>query len=126
MNETMAARELIKIAKMISAYWRMHPGFIITPGVRDFCEEHQCYWMLDVIFSYQGKAKRDPMMVDFQIWEFKKPSPGASRITAIGLRDTGNVAFRQNIPYTDFDMDYIKFYVERGESGMVVMFPEER
>jgi len=62
------------------------------------------------------------MLCDFQIWQLKVTGKKA---TVTCLRDTDDVAFTQEIEYTDFPLSEIKLYCERGEE-MTVMLPNER
>lgn len=116
---------------------------LLTDGVHFLCEKAQCYWLVDIIGSYHSKCMKDPMLRDMQFWTLtvnppektiesftvgavkpKKPKPMA---TVICERDTGNVAFRQNIPYTDFPLHQIKLWVEStGDGHWVIMLPQER
>lgn len=112
-------------------------GLIYTDGVKLVAEYGEAYWLIDAVASYQGRGKlaRDPMLVDFQIW--KLTVDRESRLAVLTCQaDTGcPAAVRQEIEYTDFPLDEIKFYVERGGhydargnvvAHMTMMLPSER
>ena len=83
----------------------------LTDGVKYLCEEARAYWLMDIIASYQKKCMRDDMLRDFQVWTLRVED-GAGVV--ICERDTGDIAIKQTIPYTDFPMDEIKLYCING------------
>jgi hypothetical protein len=103
-----------------STYYPAYPGFYLTDGTKALAEAGECYWLFDIIWSYQPKCLKDSMLRQLQFWTLKvKPEQerakpmtlGAvleskrgpqSMATVICERDTGNVAFKQEIPFTDF------------------------
>ena len=95
---------------------------IYTSGIRFLVEACNAYWLLDVIASYQARCAKDEMLCDFQIWTLKATG---NKATVTCLRDTDDIAFTQDIEYTDFPLSEIKLYCERGEY-MTVMLPNER
>ena len=99
-----------------------HPhwsGMRYTDGVHFLAENAKAYWLLDVIASWQTKALRDPALREFQLWElFVKQDRTA---TVVCSRDSDDVAFRQEITYTDFALEYVRLYVEAG----VMLLPSE-
>ncbi len=117
--------EILKIAKeLVSDYHRIHQGLLCTSGVNAFCQKNGCYWMLDVIWSYQPKCRRDPMLREMQFWDFKKKPDKSMLVTC--SRDKGNVAIRQTVPYTDFPGESARLWVgPADEKTMVVMLPSE-
>ncbi len=79
-------------------------GFVFTDGVKFLAEKGRCYWLLDVIGSYQKKLEDST----FQIWELKvEDSEGV-----VTMKEDSNlpVKITQKIKYTDFCLDYIKLY----------------
>lgn len=100
-------------------YHRHWSGMRFTDGVKFLAETAKAYWLLDVIASWQPKALRDPWLEEFQMWElFVRTDRTAS---AVCSRDSEDVAFRQEIEFTDFPLDYVKVYVEGG----VMLLPSE-
>ncbi len=107
-------------------YYRLHPGMLITCGVKAFCDEHGAWWMLDILWSYQPQCRKDKMLREIQFWKFEKPTPDASTITAICERDGGDVAITQEVPYTDFRPQSCRLWVAPADGEQwVIMLPEE-
>ena len=92
---------------------------VMTDGVKYLANACQCFWLMDIIASYQSKAMKDPRLAEIQFWELKKDGKGF-KVTC--SRDTNDVAITQRIPYSDFPLDSVKIWVENG----VVMLPSER
>ena len=112
-------------------YHRWSPLFrrhVLTDGVKFLCEhggDSGAYWLADLIASYHAKAMQDAMLRDMQFWTLKVDLEKHTAI-AICERDTGNVAFQQKIPYTDFQLAEIKLYVAPSGSGdFVILLPNE-
>lgn len=100
-------------------HYRHPSGLRYTDGVQFLAETAGAYWLLDLIASWQPKALRDPWLQEFQLWElFVREDKSA---TVVCSRDSEDQAFRQEIEYTDFPLDYVKVYVEGG----VVLLPTE-
>lgn len=91
----------------------------LTDGVKWLCDNAGCYWLIDIIVSYQRKCSLDPMLQDFQIWTLKVKN---SKGKVICERDTNDIAITQRIPYTDFPLPEIKLYCE----NEVICLPSER
>ena len=84
-----------------------------TDGVQYVAENAGAYWLIDAIASYRRTEH-------FQIWELKKHKDNSAVLTM--REDTGQPAkVRQEIPYTDFPLDSIKFYKIDG----VLLLPSE-
>ena len=81
----------------------------LTDGVKYLCDKAGCYWLMDIIASYQKQCRKDEMLQYFQIWILKvKDGKGV----VICERDTNDVAIKQNIEYTDFPLNLIKLYCQ--------------
>ena len=91
-------------------YTRWSPLFrnhVLTDGAKFLAESAEAYWLMDAIASRHSSCMKDDMLKDFQVWTLTvKDGSG----TLICERDTGNVAFKQEIPFTDFPLDEIKLY----------------
>lgn len=94
-------------------------GLLYTDGVQFLAEGAGAYWLIDAIASHQPKARKDPMLCEFQLWTLKVKK---NKAVLTCERDTNDVAIRQRIPYTDFPLDDVKLYLENG----VLMLPSER
>ena len=91
---------------------------VMTDGVKYLADNAKCYWLLDIIASYQRKCSRDPMLCDMQFWTLRVKN---GKGFVICERDEGDVAISQAIPATDFPLPEIKIWVENG----VVLLPSE-
>ena len=104
--------------------WYQHSlfrKFHHTDGVNHVAQEGQAFWLIDAIFSWQTnkKIKNDPMLQEFQLWQLKVKENRSAILTC--SRDEDDVVISQNIPFTDFPLAEIEFYlVER-----VLMLPSE-
>ena len=102
------------------------PSLVATDGVAWLCKNAECFWLMDVVASYQKRAMKDPMLQDMQFWTMTVKD-GMGKV--ICERDEGDVFVTQKME-TNFPLDEIKIWVERGEAGgnpvMVAMLPNER
>ena len=130
-------------------------GMVYTDGVKAMADLCGAWWLVDAIASHQPKAMKDPMLRDMQFWTLKRipeePEPGLNTLGAvlktknggkrkpaailICERDSGDVAIKQELEYTDFPLDEIKIWLEAGGTSfgdgvqrrvMVAMLPSER
>jgi hypothetical protein len=118
------------------AYHRLSPlhgRMLCTDGTAWLAEAADCFWLFDIIASYQPQCAKDKDLRDFQVWTLTcEPAPeGKMRKATVKCeRDTGDRnPIVQEIPLTDFPLDSIKLYVEPGECGgkpvMVCLLPCE-
>ena len=83
---------------------------VFTDGVNQLREDADCHWLVDAIASYQVEQRE----VDFQVWELKTNTEEHTAVLTM-KEDTGQPELvRQEIPYTDFPLDSVKFYVQLG------------
>lgn len=92
--------------------------FVYTDGVHYVAETGGAYWLIDAIASYQPKLFTDPMLQQFQHWKLKVNNQKAQLVCE---RDTDDVVLTQDIEFTDFPLDEIRFYLVAG----VLMLPSE-
>jgi hypothetical protein len=119
-----------------STYYPHWTGRLVyTDGVQYLAEEGKAYWLLDAIASYQAdpRIKNNPMLSNIQFWKLEvRDNKGV--LTCI--EDLGRKpVIVQNIEYTDFPLDEIEVWVERGcfpsseedlVEAMVAYLPSER
>jgi len=99
-------------------HWAMR--LVYTDGVKYVANDADAYWLLDAISSYQTRTfLKDPMLQEFQVW--KLTVNANDTVTLVCERDTNDVVLSQEIAYTDFPLDEIKFYLVEG----VLMLPSE-
>jgi len=77
------------------------------------------FWLMDLIESYQSKCVKDKMLRDIQFWTLTVHEDRSA--TIVCERDTNDVAFKQEIPSTDFPLKSVKLYVQNG----VILLPGE-
>jgi len=95
---------------------------VYTEGVRHMAEHGGAYWLIDAVASYQPDKRiaSRPDLVDFQLWELAVAEDKSATLTMRG--DSGQPAvITQEIPFTDFPLEQIKFYVCNG----TLMLPSE-
>jgi len=103
----------------------MHGKLVATDGVKYLCEAAGAFWLIDAIASHQPSALRDPSLREIQFWRLQV---NADRSAVLEVaRDDGDVAFRQQIEFTDFPLDEQKIWVAPGgpEETYVAMLPSE-
>jgi hypothetical protein len=78
---------------------------LLTDGIQYLREKGKCYWLIDIVESYQRKLKNIP----FQLWTLEVNEDQTAVV--ICKEDTNTpVLVRQKIGYTDFPLDKIEFY----------------
>lgn len=98
----------------------LFPNIVLTDGAH-FVAENGAYWIMDIIGSYQPELQKLAWARAFQIWELKvNLEEHTAVITCREDSDTEPVV-TQEIPFTDFDLPNIKFYVQNN----VIMLPRE-
>ncbi len=92
-------------------------SILLTDGCKYLAENAQCYWLFDLIMSYQHR--KDIKQARLQVWILKKQDD----ITWIVHCTDGNhtVLARQDITYSDFPLDEITIWF----ADSVAMLPSE-
>jgi hypothetical protein len=128
----------------------LFPNILHTDGVKHLCDNADCYWLLDIIGSYQPQCRGDSMLQDMQFWSlhkgaskkaseyletsqgllhFLKSPEGPAACHVVCERDTDDAAIVQNVPMTDFPFETLgslKLYCQRNEGGkFVICLPSE-
>jgi len=111
----------IELANFIGSehYFKHSIGnFNYTDGIKFLADQAKCYWLLDVVGSYQhlNKVKDIP----FQLWELIVNDDNSAVVTMKQDSDMP-VIIKQQIPYTDFPLARIKLYL----TDKVLMLPSE-
>jgi hypothetical protein len=95
--------------------WWKHPyGFLYTDSIKDFCEQHMAYWILDIVGSYIDTFEKYVFLVIYYDVENM-----ACNFYVNADSDEPNI-IEQYIEYTDLDVS-VKLYFE----GKVLMFPSD-
>lgn len=99
-------------------FYRIYPNVIITEGVKFLCEQTQCFWLIDAIFSYQTikKVADEPFQVITLTVEPESPKG------LIVVTDGNEVELtRQELDYTTFPLPKIRLYY----TDNTVLLPRE-
>jgi len=98
-------------------------GLYFTDGVKFIVDECQCNWLIVALASHQQRCMQDEMLRGIQFWTLEKGEGNEATLKC--FRDTDDLAFQQEIPFTDFfkyfEGDSLKFYL----SNKVLMLPSE-
>jgi hypothetical protein len=87
-----------------SKYYNLGFGLKATEGIKYLADTAKCYWLLDVVASYQKRLKDYP----FQIWQIVVKNKKAV-VSCKEDTDMPNLVI-QAIKYTDFPLDVFEFY----------------
>jgi len=99
-------------------YYRHPLGIIFTDGVKFLADKAGAYWLIDAIASWQIEEK--VRNCSFQLWELKVNEDRTAILTM--KEDAGEPEIvRQEIPFTDFPLEYQKLYLV----DKVLMLPSE-
>jgi Family of unknown function (DUF6876) len=86
-----------------------HPfGILYTDGVRFLAMEAQCYWLIDLVASYQ--TDRRVSRAGYQLYELEVNEDKSGSVTIKDLG--GKVLAKQWLDYTDFPLEYITLMFE--------------
>jgi len=89
---------------------------VVTDGVLALAEAAGCFWLLDIIGSYQTNKRLDP---HFQVWTLVVDLEDGTAVVN-GFNDK-KLILSQDIPYTDFPLDVLKLFLMDG----VILLPSE-
>ena len=94
------------------------PNFpVATDGAILLAEMAECYWLLDIIGSYQGSPEH-PLSKEFQVWTLEVDEDESAVVR--GYNDT-ELIVEQEIEWTTFPMKSAKLYL----IGGVLLLPSE-
>lgn len=98
--------------------WYKHfLGLLYTDGVQYVAEQGGAYWLIDAIASYLPTVRK--IDNDFMVWELKTFDNKATLIAKTDINQPNSIF--QAIEFTDFPLEYIKFYQCDG----VLLLPSE-
>lgn len=120
-----AIEEIINNPCWTEKYYRFSPfpnAPVCTAGVIQLAEAAGCYWLLDIIGSYQSSRKLDK---SFQVWTlevYDDEKAKKEKCAAIvrGFNDQ-ELIIKQKIGFTDFPLEKLKLYLMDG----VILLPSE-
>ena len=86
-------------------YYRNFTGLRFTDGVKYLADHAECYWLIDLVGSYQPQLRDVP----FQLWRVEVRGDDSALVTMV--EDTGQpIRVSQEIPFTDFPLKGFSFY----------------
>ena len=89
-------------------FYKYNFGLVITDGVKALAETYSCWWLIDIIASYQPQLRKE----EFQVWKLEKYDGDKATVTCEDGND--HILRTQKIPYTDFSADIATVWVEFG------------
>ena len=98
-------------------YYRYYFGIKLTDGVKYLADSCECYWLLDLVASYQiePKIKKE----EFQVYKLRvKEDKSATIEVSDGNK---NILATQEIEFTDFPLEKIEIWLINN----VVLLPSE-
>ena len=100
-------------------YYSYLMGLKLTDGIKYLADKGKCWWILDAVASYQIKHSKVP----FQLWKLEVIENKGKRGAILTMREDSDKPelVKQKIPYTDFPLESIEFYV----IDKVVLLPSE-
>lgn len=102
-------------------YYKYNLGFFLTDGSKEFAEQLQCFWLLDILISVQGtKIKDQP----FQVWYINRIGR-TDRFLVTAEDGNNNILYHQLIEYSDFKHDSAKLYLSINEYEKIILLPSE-
>ncbi len=86
-------------------YYENFTGLLFTDGVKYLADHAECYWLIDLVGSYQPQLRDVP----FQVWRIEVKHDDSALVTMI--EDTGQpVKIKQEIPFTDFPLSEFELF----------------
>lgn len=108
-DEATLLSELAEFTGTTRYYRSSFGGLLVTEGVHYLRERANCYWLIDVIESYQPQHG----CVPFQLWGIDVAEDHSAVITM--REDTGlEPLVRQSLEYTDFPLSQYELYCIEG------------
>ena len=100
-----------------------------SPGIQYVAQVGQAYWLIDAIASYFGSdlmneaISRDYRLQSLQFWRLEVSDDSA---VLIAFADVGEEPFiRQEIPFTDFPLDYVEIWAGFDGNRWTLYLPSE-
>ena len=88
-------------------YRHLIGNYLYTDGIKYLAENANCYWLLDLVGSYQAYKKIK--VIPFQLWILTVNQDQTARVVMKEDSDTP-VVIKQEIPFTDFPLKNISLY----------------
>ncbi len=109
------------------AYYRYGLGIsYLTDGVKYLCDEAGCYWLIDIIGSYQKYLSRhsDARLQVMQFWKLTVNEDKSAVVTCVA--DSGETpVVTQKIEWTDFPLPEVDIWVGIETDRKIAILPSE-
>ena len=103
----------------------LFPKTVLTDGAKWLADNGECYWLMDIIGSIEEIIADEPFTVVELTIQNKAQVPNPKAVVKVD-DGNGNVLYTQLIEYTDFPLNNVKLYANRGENNLrVVMLTSE-
>jgi hypothetical protein len=87
-------------------YYRHLFGIVYTDGVKFLAEECQCYWLIDLVASYQSDSK--VKLEEFQVY---KLTVNVDHSAVVEITDGNyNIIQTQDLEFTDFPLPEVTLW----------------
>ena len=98
----------------------------LTEGVQFLAKEARCFWLLDVICSYQADLAKhaDTRLHEMQFWKLKVNDDKSAVVTCVADGDEPP-AITQQIEWTDFPLPEIRIWVGSEGERKIALLPSE-
>ena len=97
-------------------YYKYLFGIKLTDGVKYLAEVAKCFWLLDIIASWQLEAKVKGQ--EFQVWKLQRCAEAWLVVCEDG---NNNELCRQVVEYSDFEYESAEVWLING----VMLLPSE-
>lgn len=108
-------------------YYRYGLGItFLTDGVKYLADNAGCYWLVDIIASYQRQLSKhaDYRLQTIQFWKLKVNEDKSAVVTCVA--DSGEPpVITQKIDWTDFPLPEIDIWVGVEPDKTVALLPSE-
>lgn len=98
-------------------YHQLTLNLVCTDGIKELAESCQCFWFLNIIFSYQ--QSENFKYQSFQVWTLKRITQHSFEVQATDGNE--QILAVQHIPVSDFPYDTATAWLADG----VIMLPSE-
>lgn len=99
----------------------LFPRVVLTDGAKYIAEACEAYWLMDAIASHLTSVPAGERLV---LATLTRKDRGATLMLSDDTPPT-KVYAEQDIEYTDFPLDLIKFFVARQGADWIVLLPGE-
>lgn len=119
------------LTKYLHMFGRRNRNMLFTEGVKDVADAAEAYWLIDAIFSYYAANQNFKRLLEtnerlqgMSFWTLTVNADRSAVLTCVEDTDMKPVV-KQQIEYTDFPLDEIKFYMEYDGSAYTLLLPGE-